>query len=121
MGAMMSPQMSGMEQAQLQPSQSQGGGIGAMMTPDQMPMSPMQAAAEQNAGTLQQIRQTELTIAALADQIAQMSQAYPAAAEDSRKALQGLDAARQALTGFVVSVVSQMPTQQPPGPAYMGS
>lgn len=118
MGAMMMPQMSGMEQAQMQPQQGQGG-IGSMIAPDQMPMSPMQAAAEQNAGTLQQIRQLELAISASAEQVSMMAQVYPAAAEDARKALQGLDAARQALTGFVVSVVSQMPTQQPQGPAYM--
>lgn len=83
-------------------------------------MSPMQAQAEANAGALSQLRQVELGLGQLGSVVQQMATQYPAAAENARAALQGLEQVRQALTGFVVSMVSQMPDTQPPGPSYLG-
>jgi hypothetical protein len=87
----------------------------------QMQMSPMQQQTEANAGSLQQLRSLELQITGLSDVIQQMAMAYPLAAEDARTAIQAADAMRQALTGFVVAIVSQMPAAQPSGPPFLGA
>ena len=108
------------------PTQSPGQGQSPMSTltagdqSQEMWTSPQQQQAEQNAGALQQVRQLELGIAQIGQVIQQMTPQYPSASEAAREAVEGLDKARQALTGFVVAVMSQVPSPQPAGPAYPG-
>lgn len=85
-----------------------------------MGQSPQQAEIQAQAGALDQLRQMEMAIGALSQLTQQMAAAYPGGAEPARQVMQNLDAARQALLGMLVPMMSGMPEAQPQGPAYMG-
>lgn len=82
----------------------------------QFPQMGDQVAA--NEGSIAQLRQVELQIGEISDTLMQMAKAYPTAAEDARQSLDALNVARQSLTGFLVSIVSEMQMPQPQAPRY---
>lgn len=110
------------------PGGAQQQGMGSLVSSSPSNGSPQQAQSNSfpqmgdetaaNEGSIMQLRQVELQIGEISQTLTQMAKAYPGAAEDSRTALSALDAARQSLTGFLVSIVSQMQSPQPQAPRY---
>ena len=86
----------------------------------QLPQSPQQAELQAQAGALDQLRQMEMAMSTLSQMAQQMAAAYPGGAEPARQVMAGLDAAKQALIGMLVPMMSGMADAQPQGPAYMG-
>lgn len=91
-----------------------GNAMEAQSTPLPQMGDPMAA----NEGSIMQLRQIELQIGEIGQTLLKMADAYPSAAEDGRTAITALEQARQSLTGFLVSIVSQMQMPQPQAPRY---
>lgn len=84
------------------------GGIG-QLTGNYQSSNPAQPQTmDVNSGVLQELRQIELNISSLGDTMTGIAREFPDSAEAARATMQALDAAKQALTGFVVDLTLKM-------------
>ena len=106
------------------PVPGQAAGLGTLVAggqsgaPNPQPMQTQMTEGQADEGSIAMLRQVEIQLGEIGQNLLQLTKAYPAAAEDGRQALDGLEQARQSLMGFLVSIASQMQTQQPPAPRY---
>lgn len=91
-------------------------GQGQSGAPNPQPLQMTESQADE--GSIMMLRQTELQLGEISQNILQLAKAYPAASEDARQFLDGLEQSRQSLMGFLVSIASQMQQPQPPAPRY---
>ncbi len=77
-------------------------------------------ALAQQAGLFQQLQQFHQALISGRDLLMSIAQQNPAASEDVRTAMMGLDAVISSMAGLVVSMTSQAPEPPVQGPQTLG-
>ena len=84
----------------------------ATLTGGMMPTSPM-STSDQRSGVLQQLRSIETQLTEGKNSLLTIASQFPASSEDSRMAVQAIEAARGKLIGLLTTILSQ---NTEPGP-----